>query len=299
MVNPPQPSTLWMSEAAQSKIISITTPNRSFEGHVSTVNTVAVFPDGRRMMTGSSDRTLRLWDLKDGAVLKKMRGHDYWIRAVAVSRDGQLIASSDDDGKLIIWHGDTGESLTQAIKTHSNLIYSLDFSPDGAVLATGSLDKTTTRKLWNTKTCQMHGNPINCGCKVYCVWYSPSGELAIGTDKCIELWNPRTRECIAKWAVMTTYSLVWTLDGTRLLSGHYTYILEWDTSTWEEIGYRISLDWPYFLDLRPRRKLYWHFGRLHMFWEAFQCAPMAALRSKNYRYIRAFRTTDLCRLLHG
>jgi WD40 repeat protein len=78
-------------------------------------------------------------------------------QAVAISRDGQLIASGDADGKLIAWYGDSGKSLTQAIKGHSSSIHSLDLSPDGAFVATGSKDKTT--KLWNTKAWQMHGNP--------------------------------------------------------------------------------------------------------------------------------------------
>jgi WD40 repeat protein len=97
-----------MAEAAQ-RIIPITTPNRSFECHKDIVTAVAVFPDGRRMATSSTDQTIRLWDLKDGVVLKEMEGHGNWVRAVAVSRDGQLIASGDNDGKLIVWHGDTGE----------------------------------------------------------------------------------------------------------------------------------------------------------------------------------------------
>jgi hypothetical protein len=175
--------------------------------------------------------------LKEGVALKEMDGHDGdWVLAVAVSRDGQLIASGDDHGKLIVWHGDTGEPITQAIQAHSNWIFSLDFSPDGAVLATGSWDKTT--KLWNTKTWQVDGNPISCGSQVNCVRYSPSGELAIATDNHIEIWNPRTSESITKLKVTNNKSLAWTPDGTRLLSGHYTSnrIREWDTSTWQQIG---------------------------------------------------------------
>jgi WD40 repeat protein len=88
-----------MSEAAQ-RIISVTIPNRSFEYHKDTVEAVAVFPDGCWMTTSSDDKTILLWDLKDGVVLKKMEGHGRHVRALAVSRDGQLVASGDDDEKL-------------------------------------------------------------------------------------------------------------------------------------------------------------------------------------------------------
>jgi WD40 repeat protein len=173
-----------MAEAAQP-IISVTTPNRLFDYHKGAVTAVAVFPDGHRIATSSRDETICLWDLKDGVVLKKMDGNCRGVRALAVSRDGQFIASGDDDGKLIVWHGDTGKSLTQINQAHSNWISSLDFSPDGAMLVTGSLDKTT--KLWNTKTWQVDGDPISCHSQVYCVRYSASGELAIATFKDIQI----------------------------------------------------------------------------------------------------------------
>jgi len=232
-----------MAEAAQA-IIPNTTPNLTFQCHKASVKAVAVFPDRPRMVTGSYDKTLRLWDLKDGGLLKEMEGHTGGILAMAVSRDGELIASGDWNGEIIAWRGDNGESLTKAIKAHSHWICSLDFSPDGSVLASGSRDKTT--KLWNTETWQLQGNPIDCDASVRCVRYSPSGNhLAIVTHMNIQIWNPGTRECIATFKVRVSvysagnWSLAWTPDGTRLLSGGSSSdptIREWDTSTWKQVG---------------------------------------------------------------
>lgn len=130
----------------------ISTPLREFKGHENWITAVTVLPDKRRMVTGSYDKTLRLWDLKTGVVLKKMEGHRNMVWGSTVSRDGRLIASGDANGEVIVWHGETGESLTQPINAHTNLITSLDFSPDGTVLATGSFDRIPTLKLWNTRT---------------------------------------------------------------------------------------------------------------------------------------------------
>ncbi|KAG2353051.1 WD40-repeat-containing domain protein [Suillus spraguei] len=225
-----------------SELIPITTPLREFKGHESYVKAVSVFPDQRRMVTASADKTLRLWDLKTGDVLKKMEGHSDWVRGLAVSRDGQLIASGDDKGVIIIWHGETGESLTQPIKVHSHYITSLNFPSDGTVLASGSFDKTT--KLWNTKTWQEQADPIGCVTRVHCVRYSPSGELlAIATDCNIQIYNSGTREPVASFKghspASLNFSLTWTPDGTRLLTGGYKSdptIREWDTSTWQQVG---------------------------------------------------------------
>ncbi|KAJ8593414.1 WD40 repeat-like protein [Rhizopogon salebrosus TDB-379] len=234
-----------MTEVAQT-IIRITTPRRVFKDNKSSnsIITVAVFPDGHRMVTGSLDKMLCLWNLKDGVVLKKMEGHRSRVEAVALSRDGKSIASGDLGGELIGWDGDTGDSLTQPIKVHSEKITSLDFSPDGAVLATVSWDKTI--EMWSTKTWHVHGNPIDSGEKIFCVRYAPSGELlAIATANDIQVWNPHktSRECVAKFRAVDIsawhISLAWTPDGTRIFSGGSrsdSVIREWDTSTWQQIG---------------------------------------------------------------
>jgi tetratricopeptide (TPR) repeat protein len=191
------------------------------------------------MVTASSDSWLRMWDLRAGELLKMMAEHRGEVWALAVSRDGQLIASGDDKGEVIAWHGATGEFNTQAIKGQSGII-SLDFSPSGTVMATVSMDQKA--KLWNTKTWQLQGDPIPCDDRVFCVRYSPSGgHLAIATANNIEIYNPGTRHRVAKFNGHGSYncSLTWTPDGTGLLSsGNYKdpTIREWDASTWEQVG---------------------------------------------------------------
>jgi len=223
---------------AHIAVIPITSPHRVFRNHKNHVTEVAIFPNGGRMVTSSFDQTLCLWNLKDGAVLKKVKGHSGGVVTVAVSGNGKLIASGDWNGELIARDGNTGECLTRAIKAHSQGISSLDFSPDNAVLATVSLDNTI--KLWRTDTWQIHGNPVNVGGRIYCVRFSPSleGHLAIVTKQCIQIWIPSRFECIAQLRA-NCYSLAWTPDGTRLLSGGLSSdatIREWDTSTWKQVG---------------------------------------------------------------
>jgi WD40 repeat protein len=147
-----------------------------------------------------------------------------------------MIASGDTGGEIIAWHGETGGFLTHSIKAHSVNIIWVDFSPDGMVLATGSVDGM---KFWCTKTWQMQGDPIECDI-VYCVQYSPSGELlAIATYGNIQIYNPGTRERVASLTAQAM-SLAWTPDGTRLFSGgdiKDPTIREWDPLTWQQVGH--------------------------------------------------------------
>jgi WD40 repeat protein len=225
-----------------SQLIPSTTPVQEFEGHNGSVSSVAILPDKRRIVTGSQDKILRLWDLKEGVMLKQMERHSSYVWALAVSHHGKLIASGGENGELVAWDGDTGKPLTQIIKDHTCWIISLDFSPDDTVLATGSYDHTA--RLWNTETWQEQGNLIKCGALVRCVRYSPSGEhLAIATAHDIQIWQPGTRECVAKFQAATSgvnFSLAWTPDGTRILSsgqgGEDFTIREWDSLTWRRVG---------------------------------------------------------------
>jgi len=239
-------------------LISSTTPIRAFEDHGDRVIAVAVFRD-ERMVTGSYDGLLRLWDLKTSVMLKKMEGHRSRVRALAVSPDEKWIASGDESGELIVWHGQTGEPLDQAInKAHDGWIFSLHFSSDSGALASGSSD--TTVKLWSTSTWQVKQS-FNCGGNIRCVRYSPHGcpetLLAIATDHSVHIYqnyrdtyhynynynynptSPFPTQFTRSIGGRFHYSLAWTPNGSRLLSGGNKAdptIREWDTLTWKQVG---------------------------------------------------------------
>jgi len=233
-------------------LIPNTTPIRTFEDHGDRVVAVAVFRD-ERMVTGSYDGMLRLWDLKTGIMLKKMEGHRSRVRALAVSPNGDWIASGDESGELIAWHGQTGEPRNQAIKkVHDGWIFSLDFSRDSKTLASGSSDTTT--KLWSTSTWQVE-HSLSCSGNVRCIRYLPSSSyrdncLAIATDHNIQIYRNHY-DHYGRYGSFPTkltstisggfnYSLAFTPDGKRLLSGGNgadPTIRELDTSTWRQVGY--------------------------------------------------------------
>ena len=67
---------------------------RSLIGHRQQVNAVAVSPDGRLLLSGSNDKTLRLWDIASGKEVRRFEGHPESVLAVAFSPDGRLAASA-------------------------------------------------------------------------------------------------------------------------------------------------------------------------------------------------------------
>jgi WD40 repeat protein len=84
-------------------------------GHRGFVRSVALSPDGKTLASGSSDKTVRLWDIRTGKCLKILQGHIYWIRSVAFSPDGRTVASGSGDGAIKHWDVKTGECLKTLI----------------------------------------------------------------------------------------------------------------------------------------------------------------------------------------
>jgi WD40 repeat protein len=231
-------------------------PVKIFEGHETEITSIATFPDGKRIVTGSVDKTIRIWRVEDGREMKKwvMKKN---VSAIAILRDGMQVVSAVGDSETFseadwdktvywqLWVHDTGTGKVVAgpLDGHTNLVLALDISPDGGILASGSYDRTVI--LWNTTTWQRNGDPLKCEEYINCVRFSPTGRLGVATCKHIQIWDLERRECLVQFKGHTEFngswnhSLAWTHDGGRLLStgdDNDHVIRSWDTSTWTQAG---------------------------------------------------------------
>jgi WD40 repeat protein len=76
---------------------------RAFQGHQNGVLSVVFSPDGKRLVSGSDDQTVRLWQVDSGREIRTFRGHQNGVMSVAFSPDGKSIASSSFDGSIRLW----------------------------------------------------------------------------------------------------------------------------------------------------------------------------------------------------
>ena len=106
----------------------------TLEGHSNWVSAVAFSPDGKTIVSGSSDHTIRLWDAATGVHQHTLEGHSHWVSAVAFSPDGKTIVSGSSDRTIRLW--DAATSVHQHTLEVGFIPYHLWFSEDGQYLKT-------------------------------------------------------------------------------------------------------------------------------------------------------------------
>jgi WD40 repeat protein len=102
-------------------------------------------PFGDKIVTGSFDKTAKLWDAETGECLHTLRGHQTEIVALSFNPQSTMVATGSMDNTAKLWAVDTGEELASLLG-HQAEIVSLCFNNEGDKIITGSFDHTT--KIW-------------------------------------------------------------------------------------------------------------------------------------------------------
>jgi hypothetical protein len=118
---------------------------RTFEGHAEMVFSVCLSGDGRFALSGSWDKTLKLWEVATGRCLRTFEGHASYLRSVCLSGDGFFALSGSYDKTLKLWDVATGRCL-RTFEGHTSYLRSVCLSGDGFFALSGSWDETL--KLW-------------------------------------------------------------------------------------------------------------------------------------------------------
>jgi WD40 repeat protein len=218
--------------------------DRTLKAHSGWVTAVAFSPDGRRLVSGSWDRTVKFWEVSTGEQVGTVANKMKEIQALAFSRDGHFMATENSLNITALRDSGTGQEIRSLATDKplgtlgSNWIYSIAFSPDGRWLASGIDDRTV--RLWDVKTGQKVRDLTGLRRPVIYIAFSPDGKyLATGDDeKNVRIWDPSNGEQIYKLSghKKPVYAVAFSSNSRWLASASADKTVKiWDLSTGHEI----------------------------------------------------------------
>jgi len=155
----------------------------------------AFSPDGKRVLTTSHDKTLRLWDVETGQYLRVLEGHTELARGLAWSADQRRFLSGSNDKTLRLWDVETGQCL-RVLVGHTNDVRCVAWSANQRRAITGARDKTL--RLWDVETGQclrvLEGHKDSLWTVVWSA--NQSHVLSSSNDKTVRLWDIETGRCL-------------------------------------------------------------------------------------------------------
>jgi WD40 repeat protein len=236
-------------ELAKWGYASLSQIPRTFQRHSGPVPSVAYSPDGKRIVSGSQDNTLKVWDAQTGKEILTLKGTT-GVGSVAYSPDGNSIVSGSggthqagipEEGfvQVEVWDAQTGQEMVR-IKgghTHTHNVESVSYSPDGKRIVSASQDNTL--KVWDAKsgvetlTLNGHTKPV------WSVAYSPDGKRIVSgsDDRSIKVWDVRTGQetLTLKGHTSGVTAVASSPQGYRIVSGSADGTIKiWDATPMEE-----------------------------------------------------------------
>ena len=219
---------------------------RLFCGHEAVVVSVVVSADGRRVVSGSYDKSVRIWDAETGAQLgHALTGHTDWVRSVAISANGSRVVSGSFDKSVRVWDVVTGAQVGDALIGHTSGVRSVAISADGKRVVSGSDDKSV--RVWDTKTGAQLGNALTGhSARVQTVAICADGVHVVSgsDDKSIRVWDVETgaqvgdaltghTECVRSVAISA--------EGNSVVSGSVDKSVRvWGVDTGAQVGDTLS-----------------------------------------------------------
>ena len=214
---------------------------RLFLSHQEAVWSAVFSPDGKRIVTASSDKTARVWDAATGQLIgEPLKGHDEAVYSAAFSPDGQRIVTASQDRTARVWDAETGRPIGEPLRGHDDGVWSAAFSPDGQRIVTASYDRTA--RVWDAATGQPIGEPLKGHDEaVYSAAFSPDGQRIVtaSQDKTVRVWDAASGKPIGE--PLKGHDAMWSAafspDGRRIVtasSGRTAGV--WDAETGQQIA---------------------------------------------------------------
>lgn len=210
------------------------TTHYKYQGHSAAVNAVAWSPDGLRLASASTDRSVQVWDAANGGHVLMYSGHKDTVRAVAWSPDAAYLASAGVDMSVQVWDAVSGQQH-HTFRGHSDSVHAVAWSPDSRFLASASRDKSV--RIWDMATggeVLVYGGHSH---SVFALAWSPDGTSIAsgGYDKTVQIWsaNNGAHRFTFRDHNAPVNAVTWFSDSSYIASASGNDILVWSVSSGE------------------------------------------------------------------
>jgi eukaryotic-like serine/threonine-protein kinase len=193
---------------------------RRYSGHTGSIKCLALSADGKRLITGSDDKTIRLWDVSSGREVQRFNRHSAGITALAFRADTNQFASASRDQTVRLWDLRSGLEV-ETFEAHAGTVLDIAVSADGRRLASAHFD--TILRLWDIESASEQGKCVGHKQMVSALAFTPDGKrlLSAGQDQTLRLWDLTTFTELACATCHTAgiHALSVSPDGTRVVTG--------------------------------------------------------------------------------
>ena len=171
------------------------------QGHQSVVTSLAFSPDGRLLLSGSRDRTVRIWDTPSGREIVAPLDARAGVVALALSADHSVVAAALDDRRIVLWHYGLHRKVTHIGSPDNSSLNAVAISKDGKWVAAGGRGRSIY--MWQMDHGTLAGEFRWTIGRVEALAFTPdAGGIVCGTHKGrIELYE-RGHDA-ARWSVRT------------------------------------------------------------------------------------------------
>lgn len=166
-------------------------------GHSAAVWYAKYSRDGSKIISASSDKTVRVWDTRTGNCIHVLTGHNGRVNTANFSYNGKYAVSASNDKTICVWNIKR-EKIINQFRGHADRVNSAVFSPDtdNKLIISASFDSTV--RVWNTKTGKPIGDVLKHPEPVYYATCSPDSKYIVSAckDGIIRVWDINSHKCL-------------------------------------------------------------------------------------------------------
>ena len=194
-------------------------------GHSGLVRSIAFSSDGVYLVSGSEDKTVKLWDMQTGGIVKEFEGHKEWVLSVCISSDSTMVVSGSADRTVHLWDIQTGEC--HSVIEQNTWVYCISFFPMSSQQFISICDGEIQQ--WD-----INGHRIGSLDQGFCAAFSPDGaHFAVLNGAAVTVKKIESRTKIAEFSMSSSSTdlCCFSPDGRLVAASSHEITYVWDVTS--------------------------------------------------------------------